>query len=66
MARKTNDNFKSMSLNQIESYVGEHPSEGLRAAKIVGKTAAFCIQEHVTHAIGEAKKSVTPLQPSNN
>ena len=60
MARKTNDEFRKMSLEDMESYVEGHPAEGARAAKICSKTAAKSLEMFVEYQIDRAKEFAIP------
>jgi len=62
MARKTDEEFRKMSLVDIELYTEEHPAEGARVAKVCGKTAAFGLEKYVEYNINRAKNFATPKE----
>jgi hypothetical protein len=60
MARKTNEEIKEMSLNDIEYYAQDRPAEGARIAKICGRTAALGLDMYMQYQVERAKKYATP------
>lgn len=62
MPKKSNDEFKNMSVNNILGYTSEHPKEGARTSKILGKAAADCLGMYIDEKVESAKKFMTPSQ----
>lgn len=51
-----------MTVNQIKQYTSEHPKEGVRTSKILGKAAADCLGMYLEDKIESAKNIMTPKQ----
>ena len=62
MARKTDDSFNSMTLNQLTAYSESHPSEGLRIADACKKVALHAEKLYVMH---HKSKFVNTLFPED-
>lgn len=62
MPKKSNNKFKNMSVNNIINYTSEHPKEGARTSKILGKAAADCLGMYIEEKIESAKKYMTPKE----
>lgn len=62
MPKKSNDEFKNMSVNNIINYTSEHPKEGSRTSKVLGKAAADCLGMYIEDKIESAKNYMTPKQ----
>ena len=63
MARKTDDSFNTMTLNQLTAYSESHPSEGLRIASACKKVALHAGKLYVMH---HKSKFVDTLFPESN
>lgn len=62
MPKKSNEEFKNMSVNGILEYTSEHPKEGGRTSKILGKATAECLGMYIDDKVESAKKFMTPSQ----
>jgi len=62
MPKKTNAEFRDMSVNKILEYTSEHPKEGARTSKILGKAAADCLGMYIDDKVESAMKYMTPSQ----
>ena len=60
MAKLSNEEFKQKSLQSLEKYVDEHPSEGARASKLCAKTAGHCIDQYINYQIDRVKSAAKP------
>lgn len=63
MAKLSNEDFRQKSLQSIEKYVDEHPSEGARASKLCARTAGHCIDQYINYQIDRVKSAA---KPTNN
>lgn len=62
MARKTDEQYNNMTVNQLKDYTSEHPKEGARTSKVLGKAAAECLGIYFDDKIESAKNIMTPKQ----
>ena len=62
MAKKSNEEFKNMSVNNILDYTSGHPKEEARTSKILGKATADCLGMYIDDKIESAMKIVIPSQ----
>ncbi|MFC5530995.1 hypothetical protein [Cohnella yongneupensis] len=64
MARKTNDEFKDMSIKEMDEYTNDHPSEAIRASKLLGAAAGQQVQKYFVYQAQRVMKMGTPKQLS--
>ena len=62
MPKKTNDDLRSMSINNLVRYTSEHPKEGARTSTVLGKAASECLGMYIDDKVMSAKKILTPPQ----
>jgi hypothetical protein len=60
MPRKTNEEFKSMSINEMDAYTDHHPSEAIRASKLLGTAAGQQVQKYFVYQAQKVMKMGTP------
>jgi len=60
--KEKNDEIKDMSVNNIIKYTSEHPKEGARTSKILGKAAADCLGMYIEDKVESAKRYMTPTK----
>lgn len=60
IAKITEEQYREMTLNEINGYINEHPSEGFRVSKLYAKSSGEAMDVYANYLLDKVKELAVP------